>query len=171
MNSYLEMILMAVCGRIGTPGGNVFNGHLMPMGPHSDERDPKTWRTEKTGIPAIMGYFPPNVIPEEILSQKDDRLRAMIISGANPLRSYADTLAYEEAFKKLDLLVTIEIAMTETAGLVITCFRQGQPLRNGTPLSLASPFRKHTFNSGSPVVRPGESPWRRETYIRAWPMP
>ena len=117
MNSYLEMILMAVCGRIGTPGGNVFNGHLMPMGPHSDERDPKTWRTEKTGIPAIMGYFPPNVIPEEILSRKDDRLRAMIISGANPLRSYADTLAYEEAFKKLDLLVTIEIAMTETAGL------------------------------------------------------
>ncbi|MCD6296348.1 MAG: molybdopterin-dependent oxidoreductase [Deltaproteobacteria bacterium] len=115
MNSYLEMILMAVCGRIGTPGGNVFNGHLMPLGPHSDERDERTWRTVNTGIPAIMGYFPPNVIPEEILSQKDDRLRAMIVSGANPLRSYADTLAYEQAFKELDLLVTIEIAMTETA--------------------------------------------------------
>ncbi|MCD4717006.1 MAG: molybdopterin-dependent oxidoreductase [Desulfobacterales bacterium] len=115
MNSYLEMILMAVCGRIGTPGGNVFNGHLMPLGPHSDERDERTWRTASTGIPAIMGYFPPNVIPEEILSQKDDRLRAMIVSGANPLRSYADTSVYEEAFKELDLLVTIEIAMTETA--------------------------------------------------------
>jgi anaerobic selenocysteine-containing dehydrogenase len=115
MNSYLEMILMAICGRIGTPGGNVFNGHLMPLGPHSDERDEKTWRTASTGIPAIMGYFPPNVIPEEILSPKDDRLRAMIVSGANPLRSYADTSAYEEAFKELDLLVTIEIAMTETA--------------------------------------------------------
>ncbi len=115
MNSYLEMILMAVCGRIGTSGGNVFNGHLMPLGPHSDERDERTWRTVNTGIPAIMGYFPPNVIPEEILSPKDDRLRAMIVSGANPLRSYADTLAYEEAFKELDLLVTIEIAMTETA--------------------------------------------------------
>jgi len=115
MNSYLETILMAVCGRIGTPGGNVFNGHLMPLGPHSDERNERTWRTVNTGIPAIMGYFPPNVIPEEILSQKDDRLRAMIVSGANPLRSYADTLAYEQAFKELDLLVTIEIAMTETA--------------------------------------------------------
>ena len=115
MNSYLEMILMAVCGHIGTPGGNVFNGHLMPLGPHSDERNERTWRTVKTGIPAIMGYFPPNVIPEEILSQEDDRLRAMIVSGANPLRSYADTLAYEQAFKELDLLVTIEIAMTETA--------------------------------------------------------
>jgi len=117
MNSYLEMILMAVCGRIGTPGGNVFNGHLMPLGPHSDEREERTWRTVETDIPAIMGYFPPNVIPEEILSKNDDRLRAMIISGANPLRSYADTLAYEQAFKELDLLVTIEIAMTETARL------------------------------------------------------
>jgi anaerobic selenocysteine-containing dehydrogenase len=117
MNSYLEMLLMAICGRIGTPGGNVFVGHLMPMGPHSDERDPKTWRTMKTDIPAIMGYFPPNVVPEEILSGNEDRLRAMIVSGSNPLRSYADTMAYNEAFKALDLLVTIEIAMTETAQL------------------------------------------------------
>ncbi|MEE9566481.1 MAG: molybdopterin-dependent oxidoreductase, partial [Desulfobacteria bacterium] len=115
VNSYLEMILMAVCGRIGTPGGNVFNGHLIPIGSHSDERDSKTWRTAETNIPAIMGYFPPNVVPEEILSQREDRLRAMIISGANPLRSYADTLAYEQAFKELDLLVTIEISTTETA--------------------------------------------------------
>ncbi len=117
LNSYLEMILMAVCGRIGTSGGNVFSGHLMPMGPHSDERDPRTWRTMETDIPAIMGYFPPNVVPEEILSQNRDHLRAMIISGSNPLRSYADTIAYSQAFKELDLLVTIEIAMTETARL------------------------------------------------------
>ncbi|MBW1779797.1 MAG: molybdopterin-dependent oxidoreductase [Deltaproteobacteria bacterium] len=115
LNSYLEMMLMAVCGRIGTPGGNVFQGYLMPMGPHSDEWDPKTWRTLETDIPAIMGYFPPNVLPEEIQSQKEDHLRAMIVSGSNPLRSYADTIAYNQAFKELDLLVTIEIAMTETA--------------------------------------------------------
>jgi len=115
MNSYLEMILMAVCGRIGTPGGNVFPGHLMPLGPHTDERDPRTWRTVETGFPPSMGYFPPNVLPEEILSEKEDRIRALIVSGSNPLRSYADTLIYEKAFKELELLVTIEIAMSETA--------------------------------------------------------
>ena len=117
MNSYLEMILMAVCGRIGTPGGNVFPGHMMPLGPHSDERDPRTWRTVETDFPAIMGYFPPNVLPEEILSKKGDRTRALIVSGSNPLRSYADTLLYEKACRELDLLVTIEIAMSETARL------------------------------------------------------
>jgi anaerobic selenocysteine-containing dehydrogenase len=117
MNSYLEMILTAVCGRTGTAGGNVFPGHLMPLGPHSDERDPKTWRTVETNFPAIMGYFPPNVVPEEILSVKKERLRALIVSGSNPLRSYADSLAYEQAFQGLDLLVTIEVVMSETAKL------------------------------------------------------
>lgn len=117
MNSYLEMILMAVCGRIGTPGGNVFPGHIMPLGPHTDERDPRTWRTVETGFPPSMGYFPPNVLPEEILSGKGDRTRALIVSGSNPLRSYADTLLYEKAFQELELLVTIEIAMSETARL------------------------------------------------------
>jgi anaerobic selenocysteine-containing dehydrogenase len=117
MNSYLELILMAVCGRIGTAGGNVFPGHLMPLGPHSDERDPRTWRTVETNFPAIMGYFPPNVLPEEILSKKEERTRALIVSGSNPLRSYADTLLYEKAFRELELLVTIEVAMSETARL------------------------------------------------------
>jgi len=117
MNSYLEMILMAVCGRIGTPGGNVFSGHALPLGSHSDERDEKTWRTVETGVPAIMGVFPPNVAPEEILSPRDDRLRAMIVSNSNPLRSYADTLAYERAFKELELLVSVDISLSETARL------------------------------------------------------
>lgn len=117
VSSYLESVLLTICGRIGTPGGNHIPGHLMPIGAHSDERDPKTWRTTATNFPAIMGTFPPNVMPEEIMSGRDDRLRAVIVSQANPLRSYADTTAYEEAFKSVDLLVCIEIAMTETARL------------------------------------------------------
>ncbi len=117
VTSYLQIILLAVCGRIGVPGGNIVPGSLFPMSAHSDERNPKTWRTVETDFPAIGGFFPPNVVPEEVLSKKPDRLRAMIISGSNPLRSYADTSKYEKAFKKLNLSVTIELAMTETAVL------------------------------------------------------
>ncbi len=117
VTSYLQVILLALCGRFCVPGGNVIPGHLMPLGAHSDERDPRTWRTRATGFPAIMGTFPPNVMPEEILSDRPDRLRAVLVSGANPLRSYADTTAYERAFASLDLLVTSEIALTETSSL------------------------------------------------------
>jgi anaerobic selenocysteine-containing dehydrogenase len=117
LNSYLELILLTLTGRIGTQGGNVFLGHLMPMGSHTPEEDPRTWRTVITNIPLIMGVFPPNVMPEEIDNDHPQRIRALIVSGSNPLRSYADTSAYEKAFEKLDLLVTVEVAMSETAVL------------------------------------------------------
>ncbi|MBU0992026.1 MAG: molybdopterin-dependent oxidoreductase [Proteobacteria bacterium] len=115
--SYLVIILSALCGRLCVPGGNVIPGNVVPLGPHTDDSDPKTWRTQTTDLPAISGFHPPNVLPEEILSEHPKRPRAVINSCANPLRSYADTTAYEKAFAKLDLLVVIELAMTETAAL------------------------------------------------------
>jgi anaerobic selenocysteine-containing dehydrogenase len=117
VNSYLIVILQAICGRLCVPGGNVIHGHLMPIGSHTDERNPKIWRTTTTNSFPVCGVFPPNVMPEEILSDHPERLHAVIVSGSNPLRSYADTTAYEKAFSRLDLLVTGEIAMTETAAL------------------------------------------------------
>ncbi len=111
--SYLLVVLLAICGRIGVPGGNYLAGGKM----YSDPNDPKTWRTAVTNIPAIAGMFPPNVMPEEIANDRPDRLRAAFVNGANPLRSYADTTAYEEAFGRLDLLVVSEIVMSETAAL------------------------------------------------------
>jgi anaerobic selenocysteine-containing dehydrogenase len=115
--SYLVMILAALCGRLCVPGGNVITGTIVPLGSHTDDSDPATWRTQTTNFPAIAGFHPPNVLPEEILSDHLKRPRAVINCAANPLRSYADTAAYEKAFAKLDLLVVIELAMTETAAL------------------------------------------------------
>lgn len=117
LTTYLEIILMAITGNICVPGGNVIPGMLMPIVGHSDERDEKTWRTQSTGFPALCGIFPPNVMPEEIMSGRPDRLRAVICTQCNPLRSFADTTAYEQAFKELELLVVCELAMTETAKL------------------------------------------------------
>jgi anaerobic selenocysteine-containing dehydrogenase len=111
--SYLLVVLLAICGRIGVPGGD----YLVGGKKYSDPNDPKTWRTVVTNIPAIAGMFPPNVMPEEIANDHPDRLRAAFVLGANPLRSYADTTAYEEAFGRLDLLAVTEIAMSETAAL------------------------------------------------------
>jgi len=115
--SYLYLLLAAVCGRLCVSGGGVIAGNVMPMGGHSDERHSRSWRTKATDFPEIMGYFPPNVFPEEVLADHPERLRATIVSSSNPLRSFADTSAWETAFARLDLKVTIDIAMTETAEL------------------------------------------------------
>lgn len=115
LTTYLEIILLAVCGRLFVPGGNVVPGYLMTMGAHTDEQDPRNWKTMATGFPALLGMHPPNAMPEEINNDRPERLRAVFVSSSNPLRSFADTTAYEQAFAKLDLLVTIDITMTETA--------------------------------------------------------
>jgi anaerobic selenocysteine-containing dehydrogenase len=111
--SYLLVVLLAICGRIGVPGGNYLEGE----GTRSDPNDPRIWRTLLTDIPAINGMFPPNVLPEEIMNDHPDRIRAVLNFAANPLRSYADTTAYENAFQRLDLLVVADIVMSETAAL------------------------------------------------------
>jgi anaerobic selenocysteine-containing dehydrogenase len=108
--SYLLVVLLAICGRIGVPGGN----YLQEFFPFPGDQ---VWKTVLTDIPAINGMFPPNVLPEEIMNDHPDRLRAVLCYASNPLRSYADTTAYENAFQKLDLLIAADIVMGETAAL------------------------------------------------------
>jgi anaerobic selenocysteine-containing dehydrogenase len=154
-SSYLAVIFQALCGRIGVRGGALFPGHMIPVGSHSDEKDPKTWRTLATDFFPVSGTYPPNAMPEEILSDHPERLRAVIVSGSNPLRSYADTSAYEEAFKRLDLLVTTDIAMTETAVLshYVLPSRTAYEAWDGTFFSLT--FPGIFFQMRRPIVEPG----------------
>ena len=163
--SYLEEILLAICGRVGAPGGNVFTGTLSPVGVHTPPEDQNTWRTTATDIPAIMGVFPPNVLPEEIASGRDDRIRALIVVGANPLRSYADTLAYERAFKELDLLVVVDVALSETAALAdyILPGRTAYESHDSTFWSFNYP--ETFFQLRQPVVKPAA-----ETRENGWIM-
>jgi anaerobic selenocysteine-containing dehydrogenase len=170
--SYLEAVLITVCGRIGVEGGNIF-----PVGLRNaqgrrketpDEREARSWRTVATDYPAITSIYPPNVMPEEIMSDHPDRLRTVIVSGANPLRSFADTSAYEEAFKRLGLLVTVEVAMTETAVLshyvlpALTAFESW----DGNPL-IGEGFPKIYLQMRPPVVEPeGEQIEAGEIFLR-----
>jgi anaerobic selenocysteine-containing dehydrogenase len=159
--SFLEEILLAACGRIGARGGNVFNGMVSPVGIHTPPENPGTWRTQSTDIPAIMGAFPPNVLPEEIESGRDDRIRAVVVVGANPLRSYADTQAYQRAFSKLDLLVVLDVALSETAALAhyVLAGRTAYESHDTTFWSFNYP--EVYFNMRRPVLEP--QPETRET--------
>lgn len=165
--SYLQAILLAICGRIAARGGNVIPGYLMPMGSHSDERDAKTWRTLRTNFPAIMGTFPPNVVPEEILSPDSSALAAVLVSGSNPLRSYADTPMYEQAFDKLELLVTINVAFSETAQVshYVLPALSAYEKWDGTFFALNYP--EIFFQMRRPVAVPLGEPWEESQIMIA----
>lgn len=157
LNTYMMNILGAVCGIFGVRGGNVVPGVVVPIGFHADERKPKTWRTVATDMPpAAAGAFPPAVMPEEILNDHPERLRAVLVSTCNPLRAYPDTTAYERAFAELDLLVVNDIVMSETARLahyVLPC-RTFYESWDGT--FFPNTFPEVYFQLRRPLVSPPE---------------
>jgi len=114
--SYLINALLLITGNVGERGGNTFLQQFGPRFFHM-ARQVKALESGIEAVPMLMpaGVLPPNVIPEEINSNHPHRIRALIVDGANPLLSYADTQAFREAFQRLELLVVIEPAMSETA--------------------------------------------------------
>jgi len=119
LSSYLIQALSVLTGNAGKRGGNVFPESFTPP-EHSAKRHAEPERALASGIPAISamggyGMFSPTLVPEEIMLDHPERLRALIVEGANPLLSFSDTQRWLEARGQLDLLVVIEPAMTETA--------------------------------------------------------
>ena len=154
LTSYLHVLFWALSGRIGRKGGQIIPGVMAPLGRNTPWDDPANEKTPVSGFPATCGCYPPAALPEEILSENEDRIRALYVSTSNPLRSYPDTTAYEKAFESLDLLVTTELAFTETAALshYVLPSRTGYESHDGT--IFAYNFPEIYFNLRRPVVEP-----------------
>lgn len=121
LNAYLEKLLYLITGNFGQQGSNNLHTHLMPLIGNTDETRTKPGKSLKATafhkMLPIGGMYPPNILPDEILKAGDRRIRAVICDSSNPMLNYADTQAQEEAFRALDLLVVVDVALTETARL------------------------------------------------------
>ncbi len=114
LNSYLEKLLFLLTGNFGKKGGNNLHTLFIPLIGHSDEGK-KNKPTVVSGQAAIGKLYPPNILPAEIDSEHPKRVRALFVDSANPMMSAADTQAYAKAFAKLELMVVVDVALTETA--------------------------------------------------------
>ena len=57
------------------------------------------------------------LLADVILTEKPYPIKAMIVSGGNPAAAWPDSSRLKKAFKKLDMLVVMDLFMTETAEL------------------------------------------------------
>lgn len=110
LSSYIERMLWILTGNFGNPGGMHLHTFFVNL-----FRDPRVRSTPVTGARVIGGLVPCNVIPDEILTDHPKRFRAMIVESSNPAHSLADSKRFAEAFDALELMVVIDVAMTETA--------------------------------------------------------
>jgi formate dehydrogenase len=114
LSSYLDKLLWLLVGSFGKRGGMGIHTDIVPL-TRADAVDRAF--SPVAGARIIAGLVPSNVIAEEILTDHPDRYRAMVIQSANPAHSLADTPSFRRALAELDLVVTVDVALTETGRL------------------------------------------------------
>jgi formate dehydrogenase len=117
--SYLDKLLWLLTGNFANPGGHYVPTSVVALagGGATGPRPGGGRRSPVADALIISGLVPCNVIAEEILTDHPERYRAMLIESANPAHSLADSPRMREALRALELVVVIDVAMTETAQL------------------------------------------------------
>jgi anaerobic selenocysteine-containing dehydrogenase len=158
--SYLEKLLWLLTGNLGKPGAQYSPTALANLVRASrKELDPVAGpRTNVTGAPVIAGLIPCNVIAEEILADHPQRFRAMIVESGNPAHSLADSRQLREAIGRLDVLVCIDVFMTETARLADYVLPALTQFEKHEATFFNFEFPRNVFHLRRPIVAPPAGP-------------
>lgn len=112
----LMQALAYATGNLDAKGGSVFAGTSAPV----------RWIARRAGLLAeaharVGGFrstvrsLPGGILADEILTPGDERIRALLVIGGDPLRSIPGGSRLEGALKKLDLLACIDMFESRTA--------------------------------------------------------
>ena len=121
LTEHLSIALNTICGRVNREGDSLESGYfLYPETPRRAQVHAA--RTPATGAPSrmrnlrgIRGEMLTTTLAEEILTPGDGQVRALIVSGGNPVVAWPDQELTVAAMKDLELLVVIDHRMSATA--------------------------------------------------------
>lgn len=154
LNLYLSKLLWLITGHFGREGTNTLHTAFGAFISHSKDPEEGGTTTKVTGMRKIGGLFPPNILPQEINTDHPERIRGILCDSHNPLRTAADTQAYRDAFEKLDVLVVIDVAMTETARMADYILPAHTQFEKWEATFFNLEFPKNYFHLRRPVVEP-----------------
>ena len=121
LSHWLVNVLNAVTGNLDRPGGAMFTtppvnvGRVLRMlwGPSSHD----TFRSRGAGLPDLNGELPVVAMPDEITRPGPRQLRGLVVASGNPALSSPSARTVDEALGELDLLICVDLYLTETARL------------------------------------------------------
>ena len=147
--SYLNKLLWILTGNFAKRGAQHLHSSFAPLFSASS-----VGRTPVTGAPVIAGLVPSNAVPDEILTDHPNRFRAMIVESSNPAHSVADSARVREAMLALDLLVVVDVAMTETARLAHYVLPAASQFEKPEATFFNLEFPHNTFHLRHPMLEP-----------------
>ncbi len=152
--SYLDKLLWLLTGNFAIPGGQYIPSTIVSLAGSSVSGRGSSRRSPVAGARIISGLVPCNVIAEEILTDHPDRYRAMLVESANPAHSLADGPRMREALGALELLVVIDVSLTETARLADYVLPASSQYEKWEATFFNFDFPANVFHLRPPVVEP-----------------
>jgi len=154
LNSYLDKLLWALTGNFGKPGAQYVPATLVNLGGAAAGGSGGEPLSPVVGARIIGGLVPCNVIPDEILTDHPRRYRAMIVESGNPAHSLADSQRMREALRALELVVVIDVAMTETARLADYVLPTPSQFEKYEATFFNFDFPRNVFHLRRPILDP-----------------
>jgi anaerobic selenocysteine-containing dehydrogenase len=154
MCSWLEKLVWLLTGNLAKPGTQYAPTSLVALARPDGTRGGggAERRSPVVGARVISGLVPCNVIADEILTDHPARYRAMIVESGNPAHSVADSKRMREALGALDVLVVIDVAMTETARLADYVLPAPSQFEKWEATFFNFDFPHNTFHLRAPVL-------------------
>ena len=118
LTSWLVDVINVLTGNLDRPGGAMFASSPISAAP----RPPKPgrgfavgrWSSRVSGHPEVLSELPTALLPEEIETPGEGRIRAMVTIAGNPVLSAPDGERLSAALDTLDFMVSIDPYLNET---------------------------------------------------------
>ncbi|MFQ5416523.1 MAG: molybdopterin-dependent oxidoreductase [Myxococcota bacterium] len=157
---WLQEVINAVSGNLDRRGGVLVGRGILDfakLGRRSGFGLSRE-RSRIGGFAAVNDAFPGAILADEILTEGPGQLKALFVTGGNPLITMANSERLRQAFEQLELLVVLDIQPTETAALAHYALPCTTPLERADlpfvfPLLMGMQSRPY-LQATRPVMRP-----------------
>jgi formate dehydrogenase len=116
---WLQEVINAISGNLDKRGGTLVGRGIIDF-PRFGVKNGVLMRSDRSrvgGYTATNDAFPGGILADEILTPGDKQVRALFVTGGNPLITMANSGRMRRAFESLELLVVLDIFLNETASL------------------------------------------------------
>lgn len=154
LTEWAVMTLNAITGNIDRPGGVYFNPGAFDI-PALIERFTRRNNKAPSRIgkyPQIFGGPPAAVFADDVLSDDPDRIRALVVVAGNPVITFPNTAKVESALRRLELLVCIDLYLSDTATFAHYALPAATMYEKGGLHFLTSNFEPYPFLEWKPKI-------------------
>ncbi|MCX6306595.1 MAG: molybdopterin-dependent oxidoreductase [Bacteroidetes bacterium] len=116
---WIQECINAVTGNLNRKGGTLVSKGIIDFPKFGKKHGilTRTARSRVGSCRSVNDAFPGAILADEILTPGREQVRALFVTGGNPLITMPGSERLMTAFKQLDLLVALDIQPTETASL------------------------------------------------------